>query len=151
MPSNVRERRTRRRETRQRRTSPSRLSSGEDGADRTPSPCRYLPYRCGGIHAFGARSADGRRGRWRSDSRPQPPKYGEAAILHISALRLCDSLILARAQRRERRHLAHELADYATTADRDDLAALIDGRGYAAGTAADILPRQALGNLFRAA
>src|SRR3954453_16752930 len=151
MPSNVRERRTRRRETRQRRTSPSRLSSGEDGADRTPSPCRYLPYRCGGIHAFGARSANGRRGRWRSDSRPQPPKYGEAAMLHISALALRDSLIPPRAQRRERRPLAHELADYATTADRDDLAALIDGRGYAAGTAANILTRQALGNLFRAA
>src|SRR3954453_3297799 len=163
MPSNVRERRTRRRETRQRRTSPSRLSSGEDGADRTPSPCRYLPYRCGGIHAFGARSANGRRGRWRSDSRPQPPKYGEAAMLHISALAVRDSPVLPRAlgaraspipappQRRERCHIAHEPADYATTADRDDLAALIDGRGYAAGTAADVLNRQALGNLFRAA
>src|SRR4051794_41916926 len=152
MPSNVRERRTRGREARLRRTSPSRLSSREDSAGRAPSSCRYLPYRCGGIHAFGARSANGRRGRWRSDSRSQSPKYGEAAaMLHISALGLRDSLILARAQRRERRHLVHELADYATTADRDDLAALIDGRGYAAGTAADILNRQALGNLFRAA
>ena len=72
-------------------------------------------------------------------------------MLHLSALGLRDSLILARAERRERRNLARELADYTTTADRDDLAALIDGRGYAAGTAADILTGQVLANLFRAA
>jgi hypothetical protein len=69
---------------------------------------------------------------------------------HTTASGLRDSLILARAHRRERRRLAHELAGYATAADRDELAALIEGRGYSASNAADILSIQARRELYRA-
>src|SRR3712207_1998959 len=48
-----------------------------------------------------------------------------------------------RDERRARRALAGELADYATVRERDDLAALIAGRGDADGEAADVLVRQA--------
>lgn len=51
--------------------------------------------------------------------------------------------------RQSRRVLERELADYATAADRDDLAALFDGRGSAGSLAADILSRQAHRELFR--
>ncbi|MGY1794322.1 hypothetical protein ACI796_10085 [Geodermatophilus sp. SYSU D00525] len=49
---------------------------------------------------------------------------------------------------RSRRALERELADYATTADRDDLAALLEGRGSERGLAAEILGRQAHRALF---
>jgi hypothetical protein len=71
-------------------------------------------------------------------------------MFRITDFGLRDTLILARARRRARRELAHELADYATAADRDELVALIDGRGYANSDAADILSRQARQELFRA-
>ncbi|MGY1633192.1 hypothetical protein ACI784_15945 [Geodermatophilus sp. SYSU D01186] len=48
------------------------------------------------------------------------------------------------------RALERELADYATVADRDELAALLDGRGAGESLAADILSRQAQRDLFRA-
>ena len=53
-------------------------------------------------------------------------------------------------ERRTRRALARELADYATAAERDDLAALIAGRGDADSEAADVLVRQARRDLYRA-
>ena len=53
-------------------------------------------------------------------------------------------------ERRTRRALARELADYATVSDRDDLAALIAGRGAADSETADVLVRQARRHLFRA-
>jgi hypothetical protein len=52
--------------------------------------------------------------------------------------------------RRDRRAFARELADYATVSERDDLAALIAGRGDADSAAADVLVRQARRDLFRA-
>ena len=55
-----------------------------------------------------------------------------------------------RAERRARRALERELADYATASARDDLAALIAGRGVADSEAADVLVRQARRDLFRA-
>ena len=54
------------------------------------------------------------------------------------------------ADRRTRRALERELADYATVGDRDDLAALIAGRGAADSEAATVLVRQARRHLFRA-
>ena len=51
--------------------------------------------------------------------------------------------------RQSRRVLEQELADYATSADRDALAALLDGRGATDSLAADILGRQAQRELFR--
>ena len=65
-------------------------------------------------------------------------------------LGLLKSLGRRRAQRRARRVLERELADYATVSDRDDLAALIAGRGDADGEAADVLVEQARRDLFRA-
>ncbi len=55
-----------------------------------------------------------------------------------------------RDERRARRALERELADYATASARDDLAALIAGRGVADSEAADVLVRQARRDLFRA-
>jgi hypothetical protein len=55
-----------------------------------------------------------------------------------------------REERRARRVLARELADYASASDRDDLAALIAGRGDADSEAAGVLVRQARRDLFRA-
>jgi hypothetical protein len=55
-----------------------------------------------------------------------------------------------RDERRARRALERELADYATVSDRDDLAALIAGRGDADSAAAAVLVRQARSDLFRA-
>jgi hypothetical protein len=55
-----------------------------------------------------------------------------------------------RDERRARRALEHELADYATVSDRDELAALIAGRGDADSAAAAVLVRQARSDLFRA-
>ena len=60
------------------------------------------------------------------------------------------SLRRRRDERRARRALERELADYATASDRDDLAALIAGRGDADSQTADILVRQARRDLFRA-
>ena len=60
------------------------------------------------------------------------------------------SLRLRRDERRARRALERELADYATVSDRDDLAALIAGRGDADSEAATVLVRQARLDLFRA-
>ncbi|SDL79527.1 hypothetical protein SAMN05660642_00835 [Geodermatophilus siccatus] len=60
------------------------------------------------------------------------------------------SLRRRRDERRARRALERELADYATASDRDDLAALIAGRGDADGATADVLVRQARRDLFRA-
>jgi hypothetical protein len=60
------------------------------------------------------------------------------------------SLRRRRDERRARRALERELADYATASDRDDLAALIAGRGDADGATADVLVRQARLDLFRA-
>ena len=54
------------------------------------------------------------------------------------------------AERRAARALARELADYATVSDRDDLAALIAGRGVADSETADVLVHQARRDLFRA-
>ena len=54
-----------------------------------------------------------------------------------------------RRRRANRRALERELADYATVSDRDDLAALIAGRGDADDEAADVLARQARRDLFR--
>ena len=53
-------------------------------------------------------------------------------------------------RRRAARALARELADYATVSDRDDLAALIAGRGFADSETADVLVGQARRDLFRA-
>jgi hypothetical protein len=55
-----------------------------------------------------------------------------------------------RTERRAARALARELAGYATVSDRDDLAALIAGRGVADSEAAEVLVRQARQDLFRA-
>jgi hypothetical protein len=55
-----------------------------------------------------------------------------------------------RDERRARRALERELADYATVGDRDDLAALIAGRGDADSDAAAVLVRQARRDIFRA-
>ncbi|MGR7027401.1 hypothetical protein [Geodermatophilus sp. URMC 62] len=60
-----------------------------------------------------------------------------------------DALRRRRAARRARRAVRQELADYATVSDRDDLAALIAGRGDADGEAAAALVRQARRDLFR--
>jgi hypothetical protein len=60
------------------------------------------------------------------------------------------SLRRRRDERRVRRNLERELADYATVSDRDDLAALIAGRGDVDSATADVLVRQARGDLFRA-
>jgi hypothetical protein len=65
-------------------------------------------------------------------------------------LGLVDVLRRLRAERRARRALERELADYATVSDRDDLAALIAGRGVADSEAATLLVRQARHDLFRA-
>jgi hypothetical protein len=70
-----------------------------------------------------------------------------AATPHLG---LVDALRGLRATRRARRALARELADYATVSDRDDLAALIAGRGDADSDVAAVLVRQARGDLFRA-
>ena len=55
----------------------------------------------------------------------------------------------ATAMSQSRRVLERELADYATVADRDALAALLDGRGATDSLAAVILSRQAHRGLFR--
>ncbi|MGY1681715.1 hypothetical protein [Geodermatophilus sp. SYSU D01176] len=60
------------------------------------------------------------------------------------------SLRRRRAERQARRALEREIADYATASDRDDLAALIAGRGVADSEAAAALVRQARRDLFRA-
>ncbi|RBY83601.1 hypothetical protein DQ238_00445 [Geodermatophilus sp. TF02-6] len=52
-------------------------------------------------------------------------------------------------QRRARRVLERELADYATAADRDDLVALITDRAPTGSDAAAILDRQTRRELFR--
>jgi hypothetical protein len=53
-------------------------------------------------------------------------------------------------ERRARQALERELADYATLSDRDDLAALIAGRGDTDSEAAAVLVRQTRRDLFRA-
>jgi hypothetical protein len=54
-----------------------------------------------------------------------------------------------RIERRARRALANELADYATPAERDELEALIEGTGTADDEAAAILRGQTQAQLFR--
>ncbi len=71
----------------------------------------------------------------------------------IVAAAAAPNFSLARSLRRRRaarRALERELADYATASDRDDLAALIAGRGVADSEAAAVLVRQARRDLFRA-
>jgi hypothetical protein len=75
-----------------------------------------------------------------------PPNSTEPAMPRS----LLDSLGRTRSQRRARRALAQELADYATPADRDQLAALLAGRGPADSQAAAILAGQARVELYRA-
>lgn len=55
----------------------------------------------------------------------------------------------ARSKRHAHRDLAQELATYATPADRDELAALIAGRGYTDCEAADVLTGQAHVDMLR--
>jgi hypothetical protein len=55
----------------------------------------------------------------------------------------------ARVERRARRALAQELADYATPAERDELEALIEATGVADDEAARILRSQTEAQLFR--
>ena len=55
----------------------------------------------------------------------------------------------ARVERRARRALAQELADYATPAERDELEALIEATGAADAEAARVLRSQAQAQLFR--
>ena len=58
--------------------------------------------------------------------------------------------LLGRARaRRARRTLAHELADYATPAERDELEMLIEATGTADDEAVRILRAQAQAQLFR--
>ncbi len=64
-------------------------------------------------------------------------------------LTFLEALRRRRAERRARRAVERELADYATVSDRDDLAALIAGRGDVDSEAADVLVRQARRDLFR--
>jgi hypothetical protein len=65
-------------------------------------------------------------------------------------LGLVNRLRRRRDERRARQALERELADYATLGDRDDLAALIAGRGVTDSEAAAVLVRQARRDLFRA-
>jgi len=55
-----------------------------------------------------------------------------------------------RDERRARQALERELADYATLGERDELAALIAGRGVSDSEAAAVLVRQTRRDLFRA-
>jgi hypothetical protein len=55
----------------------------------------------------------------------------------------------ARVERRARRALGQELADYATPAERDELEALIEATGVADDEAARILHSQTEAPLFR--
>ena len=58
-------------------------------------------------------------------------------------------LTRVRAERRARRALAHELADYATPAERDGLEALIEESGMTDDVVVRILRGQAQAQLFR--
>ena len=86
------------------------------------------------------------------------PTDTKETVMHGSAFAIvaaaaAPNLGLVRSLRRRRaarRALERELADYATASDRDDLAALIAGRGDADSAAAAVLVRQARGDLFRA-
>lgn len=55
----------------------------------------------------------------------------------------------ARVERRMHRALARELADYATPAERDELAALIGGLGYGDSEVAEIQSSQAHVGMLR--
>jgi hypothetical protein len=71
---------------------------------------------------------------------------------HPHTLGTLSLLSRARVERRariERRALAHELADYATPAERDELEALIEANGVADVEAARILHGQTQAQLFR--
>ena len=77
----------------------------------------------------------------------------QGSAFAIVAAAAAPNFSLARSLRRRRaarRALERELADYATASDRDDLAALIAGRGVADSEAAAVLVRQARRDLFRA-
>lgn len=63
--------------------------------------------------------------------------------------RLHTSVGRARSERRAHRALAQELADYATPADRDELAALVDGLGHVDREVAEIQARQARLGMLR--
>jgi hypothetical protein len=58
-------------------------------------------------------------------------------------------LTRVRSERRARRALAHELADYATPAERDELQRLIEESGTTDDDVARILRGQALAQLLR--
>ena len=68
---------------------------------------------------------------------------------HPHALGRLALLTRGRAERRAHRLLEHELADYATPADRNDLEVLIDECGTADAEVARILRGQAQVRLFR--
>jgi transposase len=77
----------------------------------------------------------------------------QGSAFAIVAAAAAPNFSLARSLRRRRaarRALERELADYATASDRDDLAALIAGRGVADSEAAAVLVRQVRRDLFRA-
>jgi hypothetical protein len=74
--------------------------------------------------------------------------HGEVMI-STTATRLVTSLRSARSDRSARRALESELSDYATAADRDELAALLDGRGAVDSDTVAILSGQARADLFR--
>jgi hypothetical protein len=70
-------------------------------------------------------------------------------MISTAARRLLDSLHSARSDRSARRGLERELSDYATSADRDELAALLDARGAGDSDTVAILSGQARAELFR--
>jgi hypothetical protein len=84
-----------------------------------------------------------------AESSVVPAPDGEAMSSLSSATGPLGLLARARADRRARRELARELADYGTPAQRDELEALIAGAGTADDRAARILRGQAQAQLFR--
>ena len=74
----------------------------------------------------------------------------EAAVSWTSAcFGLCAYISRARSKRHAHRTLAQEVAACATPVDRDELAALIAGRGYTDCEAADVLTGQAYVDMLR--
>jgi hypothetical protein len=67
----------------------------------------------------------------------------------VARCRLRTHVGRARSKRRAHRALAQELSAYATPADRDELAALLAGRGCTDCEAADILAAQARVEMLR--
>src|SRR3954464_13476653 len=79
--------------------------------------------------------------------RPHPD--GEAMSRHLLAKGLLALSARARSDRRARRVLAQELADYGPPAQRDDLQLLIEATDAADDEAARILRSQSQAQLFR--